>query len=358
MSIHFHKVRVKEVRKETADCVSVLLDIPAELQSTFAYREGQNITIKTNVNGEEVRRSYSLCTSPAEKEWRVAVKAVPNGSFSQYANTQLKAGDELEVLPPTGSFNVPLAAGNRKNYVAVAAGSGITPIISIIKTILQTEPQSQVTLVYGNRDRNSIIFREALEALKNTYMQNFRIVHVLSREVTDATINTGRIDAAKCDQLFNGYLDLTADAFFLCGPADMIFCVRDYLAAKGVSGQKIHFELFTTPATANKDAAPRPKPLEGKNAKSQVTVKIDGNAFSFELGFNEKNILDAALKQGADLPYACKGGVCSTCRAKVLEGEVSMDENYALEADEIVEGYVLTCQAHPKTDRVVIDFDA
>jgi ring-1,2-phenylacetyl-CoA epoxidase subunit PaaE len=356
MSIHFYKIKVKEVRKETADCVSVLFDIPANLQQEFAYREGQNVTIKTTINGEEIRRSYSLCTAPQEKEWRVAVKKVEGGVFSTYANTTLKAGDELELLPPTGSFHTALSTSNKKNYIAVAAGSGITPILSIIKAILQTEPQSAVTLVYGNRDRNSIIFKEELEALKNKYMQQFRMVHILSREIADATINTGRIDADKCTQLFNGYLDLKADEFFICGPQDMIFCVRDFLTAKGVASTKIHFELFTTPVS--KTAAPKPKPLEGKNAKSNITVKIDGNAFSFELGYNGLNILDAALKQGADLPYACKGGVCSTCRAKVLEGEVDMDENYSLEEDEIAEGYVLSCQAHPKTDRVVIDFDA
>lgn len=356
-SLHFHTLKIKEVRKETADCVSIAFDIPAELKDFFKYTQGQNITLKKIINGQEVRRSYSLCSSPLEDDYRIAIKAVEGGLFSTFATSQLNKGDEIEVMPPTGSFNTSLSSSNQKKYIAFAAGSGITPILSIIKTTLATEHNSSFTLVYGNKSTQSIIFKEELEGIKNKYMSRFNLIHVLSREITDATINTGRIDATKCNDLFTKHVSINADEFFICGPEEMIFCVRDYLLSKGVIKDKIHFELFTSSAT--KPAAVQTAQQVSSNANaSMVTVILDGRTFSFELAYKGQSILDAALKQGADLPYSCKGGVCSTCRAQVTHGEVEMDVNYALDDNEIAEGFVLACQSHPKTSTVTIDFDA
>jgi len=359
MALHFHRLKVTEVKKETPDCVSVSFEIPQGLKNDFAYKAGQNLTIRHWLNGtEEIRRSYSLCSSPLNNEWKVAIKKVEGGAFSTFANEELKPMHILEVMPPTGKFIAETAPSNKKNYVAFAAGSGITPVISIIKTVLRTEPESQFTLVYGNRSRTSIIFKEELEALKNKFMSRFRMIHVLSRELTDATINHGRIDAEKCEMLFTNHVEIDADEFFICGPESMIFCVRDFLKAKGVDETKIHFELFTSPnekrITRNKK-----QETEGKYvAQSRIIIIRDGRQFEFDLEFESEAILDAAIHNGIDLPYSCKGGVCSTCSAKVTEGEVKMDVCYALEPEDVAKGFILTCQSHPKTERVVVNFDA
>ena len=356
MAVHFHTLKVKGVKKETEDCVSVAFAIPDELLKEFSFAPGQNITIKKIIDGEEIRRSYSICTAPFEKELKVAVKKVEGGKFSFFANTQLKAGDELEVLPPTGSFTIKPEAANRNQYVAFAAGSGITPVIAIIKTILQTEPHSEFTLLFGNRSRSSIIFFEELEALKNKFLQRFNFINILSREKTDTPINSGRINVEKLVELTKLIKYECVDEFFICGPEEMIFCVKDFLEQRGINKKKIHFELFTTPgqkkATSNK-----PQATSNAGPKSKITVKLDGRSFDFELGFNNDSILDAALKQGADLPFACKGGVCCTCKARLLEGEVEMDVNWGLEPEEVQQGYILTCQSHPVTEKVVVDFD-
>ena len=357
MSIHFEQLTVREVRRETHDCVSIAFEVPEQLKETFRFLQGQYITLKTKIGGEEVRRSYSICSSPLDHELRVAVKKVPNGVFSTYANELLKAGDSLEVMPPMGKFFTPLLSSQKKNYVGFAAGSGITPLLSIIKTTLQTEKESTFTLVYGNRNRHSIIFRETLEALKNKYMNRFRLIHILSRETTDTPLNSGRIDADKCLTLCDKTIDLQrTDEFFLCGPEEMIFSVKNVLEEKGVVAQKIHFELFTTAGQQNKKIQQLETETD-KGPKSKITVKLDGISFDFELSQKGEAILDAALKQGADLPYACKGGVCCTCRAKLVEGQVDMEVNYGLEPDEIEQGFILTCQSHPKSEHVVVDFD-
>jgi ring-1,2-phenylacetyl-CoA epoxidase subunit PaaE len=357
MSIHFHELRVKEVRRETSDCVSISFSIPAELKETFQYKQGQYITLRTNINGEEVRRSYSICSSPLDNELRVAVKKVEQGVFSTHANEQLKKGDTLDVMQPIGKFFTELDPAQSKQYTGFAAGSGITPLLSIIKTTLLTEPKSSFTLVYGNRNRHSIIFKEELEALKNLYMDRFRVIYILSREKTDAAINFGRIDAEKCAELCNKNLDITrTDAFFLCGPENMIFSVKEQLEKMGVDKKKIHFELFTTPGGKKSSVVKRESSVK-EEVKSKITIKLDGITFGFDLGFEGDAILDAALKSGADLPYACKGGVCCTCRAKLIEGEVDMDVNYGLEPEEIEQGFILTCQSHPRTETVIVDFD-
>lgn len=356
MAIHFHTLKVKEVKKQTPECVSVSFDIPESLQKDFLFTQGQNITIRKTIDGEEVRRSYSICTTPFENKMTIAVKKVDGGKFSAYANDVLKDGDELEVLPPTGKFNTALDATNKKNYTAFAAGSGITPVISIIKTTLQAEPNSNFTLVFANRNRASIIFFEELEGLKNKYLQRFNFINLLTREKTDADIFFGRIDTNKLNQL-NKLIDYNKqDEFFICGPEEMIFCVKDFLESKSIDKKKIHFELFTTPG-ANKQNGKVTSKQTAEKIKSTVQIKLDGRTVDFPMGFESGSILDEALKQGADLPFACKGGVCCTCKAKLLEGKVEMDVHWGLEEEEIKQGFILTCQSHPVTERVVIDFD-
>jgi ring-1,2-phenylacetyl-CoA epoxidase subunit PaaE len=301
-----------------------------------------------------VRRSYSICAAPYENELRVAVKKADRGLFSGFANSGLKAGDELDVLPPTGKFYTVLHEAHQKKYLAFAAGSGITPVISIIKSTLKTEPLSQFTLVYSNRNRGSIIFLEELEALKNKWLNRFVFINILSREKTDSPVNSGRIDGAKLFELGRLIDYKSMDEIFICGPEEMIFLIRDELLNRGIEKKKIHFELFNTikvvPATHGEAVVEDPQ-------RSRVTIKLDGRSFDFELKYDGDRILDAALKQGADLPYACKGGVCASCRAKLTEGAVDMEMNWALEPEEVAAGYILTCQSHPKTERVVIDFD-
>ena len=358
MSVHFEKVRIKKITRETPECVSITFDIPETLVEQFAYKHGQHLNMRAFINEEEVRRSYSLCSSPLDKEWKVAVKKVDGGMFSTFANGVLKPGDEIELMPPMGHFFCELDATHKKSYVAFAAGSGITPVLSIIKTVLSTEPLSNFTLVYGNRNRASIIFKEELEALKNKYMNRLSIIHTLSREKTDAAINHGRIDAAKCEVLFAKAINIKADEFFLCGPEEMIFSVKDYLEQNGVDKKKIHFELFTTAESKRPKVKIQKNEAEDTGAKSHVTIKLDGIAFDFDIPFSsDDSILDAAAKKGADLPYSCKGGVCCTCKARLLEGEVTMDVHWGLEPEEVEEGYILTCQSHPVTEKVVIDFD-
>ena len=356
MALHFHKVTVKDIRRETADCVSVGFDIPPELAEQFLFKQGQSLTVRIFNKEEEIRRSYSICSSPLENELRVAVKRVQGGLFSTFANTDLKPGDTIEVMPPSGNFYTELSDGNAKGYLAFAAGSGITPLLSIITTTLATEPGSSFTLVYGNKNTSSIIFKEALEALKNRYMQRFVMVNVLSRERTESTLNYGRIDSVKCTELSKLFDLKLFDEYFICGPETMIFDIKDHLESLGISKNKIHFELFTTPVRKSYNVIGLDEKTDNTNS-SVITVKVDGRTFDFNLDFNSNNILDAALAEGADLPFACKGGVCCTCKARLIEGEVEMEVNYGLEPDEVEAGFILTCQSHPRTVKVVVDYD-
>lgn len=356
--IHFHPLRVKKVEKETDECVSITFDVPEELRDIFQFKQGQTLTIRKILKGEELRRNYSICSSPFDNRLQVAVKKVGGGIFSTWANEELKAGDILDVMPATGKFYTELQPSQKKHYVAFTAGSGITPILSIIKTTLLTEPDSTFTLVYGNRTKNSIIFKEDLEALKDKFIHRFRIYHVLSREKNEAELNHGRIDAKKLDLFFDKIIDIEgSDEFFLCGPEEMIFSIKNYLEEKNVPANKIHFELFTVPGQKIQTENHKLQTATDAGPTAKVSVKLDGIMFDFDLGYNSESILDAALKQGADLPYACKGGVCTTCKAKILEGEVAMDVNWGLEPEEVEQGFILTCQSHPKTERVAIDFD-
>ncbi len=357
MSTHFHELKIIEIVKETAECVSVCFSIPDNLKELFLYKEGQNLTIKKIIAGEEVRRSYSICSAPYENNLKIAIKKVDGGLFSTFANEALRINDTLNVMPPSGKFNAHLNASAYPNYLAIAAGSGITPVISIIKHTLNTQQDSQFTLIYGSKNRSSVIFFEELESLKNKYMERFTFINILSREKTDADIFYGRIDENKLVAL-NKLVDYNNfAAAYLCGPEAMIFSSEEFLEKKGIAKNNIHFELFTTPGQKNNTQNIKEETIVSTGPKSNVTIKLDGRIVSFDLSYNGNNILDAALQEGADLPYACKGGVCCTCRAKLVEGKVKMDVNYALEPEELEQGFILTCQSHPTTEKVVIDFD-
>lgn len=359
MAVHFHPLKVKKITRETTDCISISFDVPQHLENDFLYKEGQNITVKKNIDNKEVRRSYSICAAPHEKELKVAVKKVPGGSFSQFANEELQEGDVLDILPPTGNFSGKAAFTHSENLLAIAAGSGITPVISIIKHCLKTRPDTNFTLIYGNKSRASIIFFDELEALKNKYMQRFSFINVLSREKTDSPIQNGRIDNEKLTSLKKLIDYKNCSSIFICGPEQMIFTASDFLVGEGIEKSKIHFELFTIPgqAASVKEERTSTSKVVDKGLQSKVTIKLDGRSFDFDLPYKGMNILDAALQQGADLPYACKGGVCATCKARLVSGKIEMEVNYALEPEEVKDGFILTCQSHPRTEKVVVDFD-
>ncbi|PHR34191.1 MAG: phenylacetic acid degradation protein [Fluviicola sp.] len=355
MTPKFHELTVKEVRQETEDSVSIAFEVPADLKESYDYLSGQYLTLRALIDGEDVRRSYSLCSSPHENEWRVAVKQVEEGKFSTYANEVLKAGDKLDVMTPMGNFSIAPEQSNKRSITLFAAGSGITPILSIAKTILTQEPDSDVTLFYGNKTIASIIFREEVEGLKNDYMDRLRLVHILSRENLGIPLLKGRIDVEKTNQLFKSFLETDVpEAVYICGPEQMILDVKESLFENGLDPKTVHFELFTSPGAEKREPVEK---YEGPKIESNVSVILDGDRFDIYLESDGENILDAATKAGADLPYACKGGVCCTCKARIIEGEARMDVNYALEPDEVAAGYILTCQSHPMSDKLVVSFD-
>lgn len=347
----FHQLNIKDVRRETADCVSIAFDVPEALKAAFAFTQGQYLTLKTTINGEEVRRTYSICTAPSDNDLRIAVKEVTDGVFSTYANRVLKKGDTLEAMPPIGHFFTPLSINAQKHYVFFAAGSGITPVISNIKAILATEPLSICTLIYGNRYVSTIIFKEEIEDLKNVYLGRFQVFNVLSRERTESELLHGRLDKEKIACFFDKIPNLLrGDEFFSCGPIEMTEAVKAILIEQGVDEKHIHFELFNAPKVKNKEQ-------KTENAiDSLATIKLDGLTFDVPIDKGQ-TILEAAQAVGADMPYACKGGVCCTCRAKLVEGDVEMLVNYALTKEETDAGFILTCQAIAKSDKVVVDFD-
>jgi ring-1,2-phenylacetyl-CoA epoxidase subunit PaaE len=353
----FHSLTIKDVRAETRDAVSIAFDVPGDLADAFHFTQGQYLVLRTELDGEEVRRSYSICTGTGDGELRVAIKRVAGGRFSSYANDQLRVGQQLEVMPPDGRFFVPIEPSRRGNYLAVAAGSGITPILSIIKTTLEREPQSRFTLLYGNRSSASALFREQLEDLKNRYLQRLNLIFVFSREQQDVDLYNGHIDAGKCSQLFSRWIQVDAlDAAFICGPQSMTETVREQLREHGMPSERIHFELFASEGGAARREA-REAARSADSVSSQITVISDGRALNFELPRNTQSVLDAGNAQGLELPYSCKAGVCSTCKCKVIEGEVEMDSNFALEDYEVAAGYVLSCQSYPVSEKVVLDFD-
>jgi len=352
----FHSIKVADIYKETKDCSVITFDIPQELKSEFQYKQGQHLTLRTNINGNEVRRSYSLCSSPIENKWQVAVKQINEGLFSTFANEQLSIGDTLDVMPPNGTFFTEVNPTKAKNYIAFAAGSGITPLLSIIKTHLASEPNSTFKLFYLNGTVKSIIFKEEIEQLKNLYFNRFEVFYFLTKEHRSSELFNGRFSKEKIQVLTDKIIDIeTTDECFICGPEDMIFLLRDELVAAGLSKDKIHFELFTTGLT-EEDKQRINKIVEKKVEGTEVTIIDGGKEFHFVMGEDFDNILDGAIAAGADLPYACKGGVCSTCRCKVVDGSIEMKLNYSLEADELAKNYVLSCQAVPTSKKVVVDF--
>lgn len=357
LATHFHSLRVIDIRRETPDAVSIAFEVPGHLEEEFKFVPGQNLTIRLKIGEEEIRRSYSICSSPSEQELRIAVKKVQDGKFSAYANNILQVGDMLDVLPPTGMFLSTAKESQSQQYLAIAAGSGITPVISIIKATLATEPNSHFTLIYGNRNRQSVIFKDLLHDLKNRYMDRFSLIHIFSREKTDADINQGRIDENKLHQLNKLVQFGSMNEVFLCGPEEMIHTSKKFLEQLNIQNQKIHFELFHAPGTlASKSHMEGETDMRQQHCEAEV--RLDGISFIFDLPYDGESVLDGALAKGADLPYSCKGGVCATCKAKLLEGKVEMDTNYALEPEEVQEGYILTCQSHPRSKRIVVDFDA
>ena len=354
----FYPLTLKEVRPETKNAVSLSFDLPEDLVDTFSYKQGQHLIVRTKLDGEEVRRSYSICRSVNDQELRIAVKLLPGGRFSTYANEQLVAGATLEVMPPQGHFSIDLDPEREGHYLAVAAGSGITPILSIVKTTLEAEPKSEVTLFYGNKATASTMFRDELQDLKNEYMARLNVVYIFTREEQDIDLYNGRLDHDKCDALFDHWINAKElTAAFVCGPQLMTEDVRDSLLRHGMEKSRIHYELFTPAGGAPQPRKDRAPTKVNPQSVSEVTVVADGRSLTFPLVRDTKSILEAGNEEGADLPFSCKAGVCSTCRAKVVEGEVEMDQNFALEDYEVEAGYVLSCQCYPVSDKVVLDYD-
>lgn len=349
----FHKLKIADVRKETADCVSVSFDVPTALKGEYAFIQGQYLTLKFSVKGEEVRRSYSVCSGVHENELRVAVKRVKDGKGSNYIYDNFKTGQEVEVMIPMGGFHSPMDKSHKKNYVLFAGGSGITPMFSILKTVLQAEPDSTLILFYGNLNEEAAIFKKQLDeiALKNS--SRVQLHYIFDKPVaTYDALYTGVMTKEKAKLLLDKHVNLNADnEFFICGPTPMMDNLRETLEEKKVEKSKIHIEYFVAAAPV----APQDSVLQ--KISSQVTVSMYGMETTFNLNSTGKSILDAALDAGVDVPFACKGAVCATCRGKVLEGRVHMDKNFALTEEEVAEGFVLTCQSHPTTPVVKVDYD-
>jgi ring-1,2-phenylacetyl-CoA epoxidase subunit PaaE len=358
MSGHFYPLKVLNVVHETEDCISVQFEIPKEFESEFYYLPGQHLTLRAEIGGKEVRRNYSLCSSPLDGAWRIAIKKLPGGLFSCWAHQHLVPGVVVDSLPPMGRFTLPPGNNQTRHWVAVAAGSGITPILSMISTALRSEPNCSITLIYANRTKQHIIFKEELEALKNKFMHRFRVFHVLSREKTDAPLFHGRITSQKFESFLTSFLAASQiDECFLCGPEEMIHACSETLLQHGLPKQHIHFELFTAGRYPIETLQNAPNSAISHIAAS-IVLKSDGIESRFDLAYDGESILEAALRRGIDLPFACKGGVCCTCKARLLQGVVHMDVVYGLEPEEIQAGYILTCQSHPRSPQLQVDFDS
>jgi ring-1,2-phenylacetyl-CoA epoxidase subunit PaaE len=351
----FHPLRVAALGRLTDSALTITFEVPPELAPAYEFQPGQHLTLRTTIAGEEVRRSYSICTPPSSGLLQVAVKTLEGGVFSQHAHTGLRVGDVLDVMTPAGRFGVALDPLHAKHYVAIVAGSGITPVMSVLPAVLETEPLSSVTLVYGNRDSSSVMFAEELADLKDRFATRLHTLHVLSREPQDADLLFGRIDDAKLDTLLESVVPVdTVDEWLLCGPFELVQQVRERLVVSGVANANVHLELFHIDGEVPRIA--RPRSTSGDTG-CQVTVRLDGRSTSFAMP-DEGSVLDATLALRADAPFACKGGVCGTCRVKVVEGDVVMTRNYALEPEEVEAGFALACQSVPTSDRLVVDFDA
>jgi ring-1,2-phenylacetyl-CoA epoxidase subunit PaaE len=352
----FYPLTVAAVKHETRDAIAVTFNVPRDLKETFAYRQGQHLTLRAMIKGEDVRRSYSICSAVQDNLLRVAIKRTQGGLFSTWAIDALQPGATLDVMPPMGHFNVPLDPASEKNYLAFAAGSGITPILSILKTTLLSEPKSRFTLFYGNRASSSVIFRDELTDLKDVFMERLNLVYVMSREQQDIELFNGRITRDKCQQFLRHWVRAEDfDIAFICGPEDMMHGVSAALQEAGMPKEHIRIELFA--ASIPKHEHKQRQVEAGARHQTEVTVIMDGSHTSFTMDKDKESVLDAGIRAGIDMRYSCKGGVCSTCRCKVVEGQVEMDVNYALEDYEVARGFVLSCQSFPVTDKVVVDFD-
>lgn len=352
----FHSLQVSQVQHATRDAIAVTFEWPPERAADFDYVQGQYLTLRTTLDGQELRRSYSICSAVQDHRLRVAIKRVHGGVFSNWAAEHLKPGMAIDVMPPQGGFHVPLQPEARRHIVAFASGSGITPVLSIVKSTLLAEPGTQVTLVYGNRSSGSVMFKEELEDLKDSCMGRFNLVWIMSREAQDIDLFNGRIDYDKCCRLLEHWIDPAGiDTAFICGPQEMMQATERALRDKGVPAVRIKTELFGTVLDDGRVRVPRAS-VEGAG-QCTVSVVLDGTRRSFVMDKNKDNLVDAGLKAGLEMPYSCKGGVCSTCRALVVQGEVDMDINFALEDYEVARGFVLCCQSYPVTDQLEIDFD-
>ena len=352
----FYSLTIAAIEQETRDTIVINFAVPPELKEKFQFKQGQYLTLRAQINGEELRRSYSICSAVQDDVLRVAIKKIQGGAFSNWASSTLKPGMQIDVMPPMGHFNVPLSATHSKDYLGFAAGSGITPLYSIIKTTLLAEPLSRFTLVYGNRASSTVIFREALAELKDQFLERFSLIYIMSREQQDGELFNGRINAEKCQALCSQWIHLPdIDTAFICGPEQMMHEVSATLVELGMTKEQIKAELFAASAPTKRHQSDSSR-ISGQQ-QCEVTVIVDGRHLAFSMEKDKESVLDAGLKQGIDLRYACKGGVCSTCRCKVIEGKVDMDANYALEDYESARGFVLSWQAFPSTDTLTIDFD-
>jgi ring-1,2-phenylacetyl-CoA epoxidase subunit PaaE len=357
MSAHFYSLRVAEIVPETAEANSIRFEIPDELRDAFAFKAGQHLTMRAEIGGDEVRRNYSLCTAPDETDWMVTVKRIADGVFSNWVGDTLKVGDTIEVMPPHGSFTTEFNATARRHVVGIAGGSGITPVMSLLRTLLKSEPESSFTLLYGNRDSSSIIFLEELAKLKDRYIDRLELYHFLDQEEGDVELFNGMLNRERVDDAIEHLVPDAADVdgWFICGPGPMMDAAESSLIDRGISRERIHIERFTAdrpPESLVKEMAE----LQSKAAGIIMSVTLDGR--TRKVPFSEANILDSARAAGLPAPFACKAGVCATCRAKVIGGKVEMAARYGLTDEEVEEGYVLTCQSVPSGDGVAVDYDA
>ncbi|MFG6517985.1 2Fe-2S iron-sulfur cluster-binding protein [Sulfitobacter sp. 1A13496] len=349
----FHPLLVTDIHHTIRD--AVVLTLKPEDPEAFAFTQGQYLTFKQDFDGTELRRNYSICAGLDDGELKVGIKRVDGGAFSTYANTELKVGDVLHAMPPQGKFFTPIEPEVAKNYLGFAGGSGITPVLSILKTVLKREPKSTFTLVYANRAVNTIMFREELEDLKNRYMGRLTVIHILESG-QDMELFEGRVDQDKCDALFKHWIQIdTIDTAFICGPEPMMLAIAEALKTNGLGEEQIKFELFSESQQGRLAKQEMAKRSEGQKG-TEITVIIDGARRSFTMQKGQ-SVLEAALENGQEAPFSCKAGVCSTCMGKVLEGEVEMISNHALEDYEVERGYVLTCQSYPLSDKLTIDYD-
>ena len=357
MSAHFFPLKVAEIVPETAEANSIRFEVPPELRERFRFKAGQHLTLKATIDGEEVRRNYSLCTAPADQDWMVTVKRIANGIFSNWVGDNLKAGDTIDVMPPHGSFTTEFSPGAKRHIVGIAGGSGITPVLSLLKTTLKEEPESQCTLLFGNRDSSSIIFLDELANLKDRYLGRLSLHHFLAEEEGDIELFNGMLDRERCHLAIESLIGdaRSVDAWFICGPGPMMDAAEATLIERGVERERIHIERFTADRPSAALAAEIAQ-LQTQAAGTTVSVTLDGR--TRRVAFTEANILDSARASGLPAPYACKAGVCATCRAKVTSGKVEMAVRYGLTDEEVAAGYVLTCQSVPVGDGVAVDYDA